>query len=153
MMLGAWELVVVAIAALLFLGPEKLPELARTLARLLAQVQSLASEARRSVNDALHEDDVPRRAALPVSEAPVTSPPPAAHPSAAAEPEAAESSAAAKADAAAAAAPFSAWVEREHERMTQSRGAQAPDAVPTSAPHNPRIDDPSVAALKGDEDS
>lgn len=144
MMLGAWELVVVAIAALLFLGPEKLPELARTLARLLAQVQGLASEARRSVSDALHEDDVPRRAALPVSEEPMAPSPPDRN--------AANGDPPPAADAAPAAAPFSAWVEREHERITQSGVSKAPGLAPSPAP-DPRIQNPSVAALKGDEDS
>ena len=59
MMLGAWELVVVAIAALLVLGPEKLPELARTLARLTAQAQNMIGEVRRQVDAALHPEDAP----------------------------------------------------------------------------------------------
>ncbi|MBF0162826.1 MAG: twin-arginine translocase subunit TatB, partial [Magnetococcales bacterium] len=48
--MGWAELLVIAIVALLAVGPEKLPEVARSIARFLQQVQRLVSEFRGMIN-------------------------------------------------------------------------------------------------------
>lgn len=55
MFLGAGEIVVVLAVALMVLGPQKMPEVARKLARFLAQFRRLADEVRSQVDDALAE--------------------------------------------------------------------------------------------------
>jgi TatA/E family protein of Tat protein translocase len=61
--LGMFEIVVILVVALLVFGPERLPELARTIGKGLAEFRRASSDLRRTVMDAAEE---PRRpAALP----------------------------------------------------------------------------------------
>lgn len=50
--LGIWELVVIAVVALVFLGPERLPVLARQLGRGMRELRRAASELRLNLEDA-----------------------------------------------------------------------------------------------------
>jgi len=59
MFLGAGEIVVVLAVALMVLGPKKMPEVARKLARFLAQLRRVADEVRTQVDDALNEPPTP----------------------------------------------------------------------------------------------
>jgi TatA/E family protein of Tat protein translocase len=61
--LGMFEIVVILVVALLVFGPDRLPELARTIGKGLAEFRRASSDLRRTVMDAAEE---PRRpAALP----------------------------------------------------------------------------------------
>jgi TatA/E family protein of Tat protein translocase len=46
--IGGWEMVLIAVVALLVFGPKRLPELARTLGRGLAEFRRASSDLRRS---------------------------------------------------------------------------------------------------------
>lgn len=81
MFLGAGEIVVVLAVALMVLGPKKMPEVARNLARFVAQLRRMADDVRSQVDDALQEpqpklpaasptEAVPPYGAAPASEAP-----------------------------------------------------------------------------------
>jgi TatA/E family protein of Tat protein translocase len=50
--IGAQELVLILVVALLVFGPKRLPELARTLGRGVAEFRRSSSELRRSLNEA-----------------------------------------------------------------------------------------------------
>ena len=62
--MGWAELLLIAIITLFVVGPEKLPEVARSMARLLRQVQRVVSEFREVVN--LEEFDTQIRQSSPV---------------------------------------------------------------------------------------
>jgi len=53
--LGFTEIVVILVVALLVFGPDKLPELARSLGRGLAEFRRASNDLRRSVMDAAEE--------------------------------------------------------------------------------------------------
>ncbi len=57
--LGLWEIVVIAIVALLVLGPERLPQAARQIGRSLRELRRAASDLQGSLEEAayLEEDD------------------------------------------------------------------------------------------------
>lgn len=63
--LGAWELAMVLVVALVVLGPDKIPEVARKLARFVGQARRMAEDVRRNVDEALQEVQPP--AAPPAS--------------------------------------------------------------------------------------
>jgi Tat protein translocase TatB subunit len=57
---GAGELLVIFLVALLVLGPDKLPAAARTIGRVMRQVREVSSGFEREVRNAIHaEDDTP----------------------------------------------------------------------------------------------
>lgn len=59
--LGLWEIVIIFVTALVVLGPEKLPQVARQLARLLGQVRRFSDEVRRNFDDVMAEPvELPR---------------------------------------------------------------------------------------------
>lgn len=66
--IGGWEMVLIAVVALLVFGPKRLPELARQLGRGLAEFRRASSDLRRSFDMELD----PRRTPAP---APDTQPP------------------------------------------------------------------------------
>ena len=77
--LGMFEIVVILVVALLVFGPDRLPELARTIGKGLAEFRRASSDLRRTVMDAAEE---PRRppalpARGPADEAVAAAPPPA----------------------------------------------------------------------------
>lgn len=53
--LGAWELAMVMVVALVVLGPDKIPEVARKLARFLGQARRMADDVRRNVDEAIQD--------------------------------------------------------------------------------------------------
>ena len=57
--LGAWELAMVLVVALVVLGPDKIPEVARKLARFVGQARRMAEDVRRNVDEALQEVQPP----------------------------------------------------------------------------------------------
>jgi TatA/E family protein of Tat protein translocase len=79
--LGMFEIVVILVVALLVFGPDRLPELARTLGKGLAEFRRASSDLRRTVMEAAEE---PRRSPAlpapprgPADEAVAAAPPPA----------------------------------------------------------------------------
>jgi sec-independent protein translocase protein TatB len=60
--LGAWEIALIIGAALIFLGPEKLPEVARTVGRSLRDIRKTANDFTRELNyESYLKDDPPSR--------------------------------------------------------------------------------------------
>ena len=59
--LGVWEILVILLVALLVLGPKKLPEVARSLGRGLAEFRRASSEIRNS----LTVDEAPKKKSSP----------------------------------------------------------------------------------------
>jgi Tat protein translocase TatB subunit len=55
--IGMSELVIILIIALIVVGPKKLPELARTLGRGLAEFKRAANEARSVLDEEIHTYD------------------------------------------------------------------------------------------------
>jgi sec-independent protein translocase protein TatB len=53
--IGPMELIVVAIVAMLFIGPDKLPDLMRKFGKIFVQVRRQANEVRSGFNDVIHE--------------------------------------------------------------------------------------------------
>ncbi len=56
--LGVWELVVIAIVALLVLGPERLPKLARQVAMGMREFRRAATELQHTMEEAAREVDL-----------------------------------------------------------------------------------------------
>ena len=54
--IGPLEIFVIAAVALIFLGPEKLPDVARNIARFMTQVRRMASEVKAEFDAGLDED-------------------------------------------------------------------------------------------------
>jgi len=59
--LGTWEIILILVAALIFIGPDKLPQVARTIGKGMRQVRSAMSQvdtqARRAVDDFVNAED------------------------------------------------------------------------------------------------
>lgn len=55
--LGGGEILVILLAALIFLGPEKLPEVARQLGKVLGEVRKVSAGFQREVHDAMRMVD------------------------------------------------------------------------------------------------
>src|SRR5262249_9354243 len=75
--IGMPELLVILVVALVVLGPKRLPEVARTLGKAMAEFRRQASDVMGEVqSQALLEDDPPRRPAKPKTppETPPTAP-------------------------------------------------------------------------------
>ncbi|HET9236916.1 MAG TPA: Sec-independent protein translocase protein TatB [Oligoflexus sp.] len=53
--IGPMELVVIAIVAMLFIGPDKLPDLMRKFGKIFVQVRRQANEVKSGFNDVIHE--------------------------------------------------------------------------------------------------
>lgn len=53
--IGAGEILVVALVALIVLGPDKLPEAARKIGQVIAEVRKVSSGFQAELRDALHE--------------------------------------------------------------------------------------------------
>jgi sec-independent protein translocase protein TatB len=70
--LGFTEILVILVVALLVFGPDRLPELARSLGRGLAEFRRASSDLRRSVLDAAEESRRPeaKPATLPATAGP-----------------------------------------------------------------------------------
>ena len=73
--IGPGELVVILIVALVVLGPEKLPAVARTLGRLTGELRRMSTEFQRTMNMEIEPDITPKAA-------PETPPAPAEEPAA-----------------------------------------------------------------------
>jgi sec-independent protein translocase protein TatB len=57
---GLWEVLVIAVVGLVVFGPERLPEVARKAARLLASLRHQASSAMEELRQAADLDDLER---------------------------------------------------------------------------------------------
>lgn len=53
--IGPMELIVIAIVAMVFIGPDKLPDIMRKFGKIFVQVRRQANEVRSSFNDVIHE--------------------------------------------------------------------------------------------------
>ena len=69
--IGMTELLIVLVVALLVLGPRKLPEMARTLGRGMAEFRRASDELRNTLNESVNEEPRP-----PLTD-PRATPPPA----------------------------------------------------------------------------
>ncbi len=56
--IGFWELVIIALVALVIIGPERLPEFARDAGRLLRKARSFIQHAKREVEKELELDQL-----------------------------------------------------------------------------------------------
>jgi Tat protein translocase TatB subunit len=56
--IGVPELIVIAIIALLVVGPQKLPDLAKTLGKGLAEFRKATEDATETLKETLHMDDI-----------------------------------------------------------------------------------------------
>jgi Tat protein translocase TatB subunit len=72
---GGGEIVVILLAALLILGPNKLPDAARQLGRAIGELRKVTSGFQRELQDALKDTDTPARA-TPTASTPSTVPAP-----------------------------------------------------------------------------
>jgi Tat protein translocase TatB subunit len=82
---GMPELIVILVVALVVLGPKRLPELARTLGKAMAEFRRQTADIMDEFQvQAMLDDDTPRRPAKP---APATGTAPAATPAPGAKPE------------------------------------------------------------------
>ncbi len=59
--LGAWEIALILAAALVFLGPQKLPEVARTLGKSLREIRRTANDFTRELNYESYLRDEPTK--------------------------------------------------------------------------------------------
>lgn len=59
--LGIWEIIIILVTALVVLGPEKLPQTARHLARLLGELRRVSDEVRRNFDEVVAEPVDPHR--------------------------------------------------------------------------------------------
>ncbi len=62
------ELTVLLVLALILIGPEKLPQAARTLAKVMVQVRRMSAEFRLSMDEAMREEEPPPYAKPPAEE-------------------------------------------------------------------------------------
>lgn len=53
--LGIWEVVAILVTALLILGPEKMPQVARQVARFISELKRVSDDVRRNFDDVLAE--------------------------------------------------------------------------------------------------
>ncbi|MGB1799231.1 MAG: Sec-independent protein translocase protein TatB [Gammaproteobacteria bacterium] len=56
--IGFWELVIIALVALLIVGPERLPELAQNAGRIIKKVRSFIQSTKREVEKELKLDQI-----------------------------------------------------------------------------------------------
>jgi len=56
--IGFWELIVIFIVALIVLGPKRLPEVAKTIAKLYREVMGVVNDVKTSINEPLK--DIPK---------------------------------------------------------------------------------------------
>jgi len=54
--IGLSELIVIVIVALIFIGPDKLPQLARTLGKAFSEFRRAGEEVKKSFNEAAREE-------------------------------------------------------------------------------------------------
>lgn len=59
--LGIWEIVIILLTALVVLGPDKLPQAARQLARMLGELRRVSDDVRRNFDDVIAEPQDPNR--------------------------------------------------------------------------------------------
>ncbi|HET7746210.1 MAG TPA: twin-arginine translocase TatA/TatE family subunit, partial [Vicinamibacteria bacterium] len=80
--LGGQEIVLILVLALIVFGPRKLPEIGRTVGRMLAEFRKASNEFRRTIEDEVdaerRAESVPQIAAAPVADGVTSTEPPAA---------------------------------------------------------------------------
>jgi len=62
--LGVWEVVVIALVALVVLGPERLPKLARQLGRGMREFRRAANELQNTLEEAADAEETPARPSI-----------------------------------------------------------------------------------------
>ena len=70
--IGPMEILVVGILALMVFGPEKLPDMARSVGRVLSQVKTMASEAKSEFDMSLEDKDDDKKKSTAKVDDPVT---------------------------------------------------------------------------------
>src|SRR5262245_43271248 len=78
--IGMTEMIVIFVIALIVLGPKRLPELARTLGRTLAEFRRTASDLRREFSDVTDDAHVASSASIAGPQAPAEARPTVAEP-------------------------------------------------------------------------
>jgi Tat protein translocase TatB subunit len=79
--LGGGEILIILLAALLFLGPQKLPDAARQIGKAMAEFRKITSGFQREIRDAINDDGAveaearARGDALVAQESPAATPP------------------------------------------------------------------------------
>ena len=153
--IGGWEMLVIGVIALLIFGPKRLPDLARSLGKGLAEFRRASSELRRSIDFDLDsnkisapdpEDEPPAQAGSPAGPAATPPPEPATGaPERAAAPGVGSADGgdtpAAAAAAAAAAESTSATGEFEAGAVEPPEPATEPEREPAAAPGKARPDE------------
>jgi Tat protein translocase TatB subunit len=56
--IGLFEMLVIAAAALIFVGPKKLPEVARQFGRFFVQIKRMSTEVRSTIDQAMHDAEL-----------------------------------------------------------------------------------------------
>lgn len=56
--IGFFELVVIAVVALIFIGPKKMPELARQFGRFFVQIRRMTNDVRSTIDNAIHDAEI-----------------------------------------------------------------------------------------------
>jgi TatA/E family protein of Tat protein translocase len=72
--IGMQEMLVILVIALLVFGPSKLPQLARSLGRAMAEFRRASTDLRQTLLDATREESAPPRPPEPARPAPAPSP-------------------------------------------------------------------------------
>ncbi len=68
--LGAPEILVILLVALIFLGPQRLPEVGRQIGGALRELRKVQTDVRSQLDQALHSDEEPTPAPKAEAEAP-----------------------------------------------------------------------------------
>lgn len=66
--LSFWEIGIILAVALIFLGPTKLPELARSLGKGIREFRKATEDFKSTVDDEMHKPDPPKQVAAPKAE-------------------------------------------------------------------------------------
>jgi Tat protein translocase TatB subunit len=74
---GFLEICVIALFALIFIGPQKLPDFMRQLGQFMVQARRMSNEVKSSIEAALQETDIPssKKEDKPIAQKPLTDTP------------------------------------------------------------------------------
>ena len=63
--MGVFEIIIILAVALIVLGPERMPEVARLVVQILREVRTAAHEAMREITEAIEQENPPAQDAEP----------------------------------------------------------------------------------------